>query len=111
MSERRLFDPGLQPERTALAWRRTILAFLIGSATSLRLLPPVLGAWSLAIGVAGLLATVGLWALSAARARRMEQALLAPIALPSGGGLLALTAGFAACAAAICLIYAVARWQ
>ncbi|MDT0180611.1 DUF202 domain-containing protein [Microbacterium sp. ARD31] len=57
-----LFDPGLQPERTELAWRRTALALAVGSLVALRLLPAVLGhvAW-IAPGIAGLVASGVLW--------------------------------------------------
>jgi len=57
------WDPGLQPERTALAWRRTGLALTVGSLIGLRVLPELLGpaAYALAgLGVAASLAV--LWA-------------------------------------------------
>jgi uncharacterized membrane protein YidH (DUF202 family) len=102
VTDPRLSEPGLQPERTALAWRRSILALIVGSALALRLLPPLLGRWSLAIGVVGLLATSGLWAASAVRVRRVQAALAAGVPLP-GGLLIALLAGVIAATAAASL--------
>ncbi|MEU2665042.1 DUF202 domain-containing protein [Micromonospora sp. NPDC007220] len=39
-------DPGLQLERTMLAWRRTAAAFLVAGAVGARLLTPLLGGWA-----------------------------------------------------------------
>ncbi|AOY74193.1 DUF202 domain-containing protein [Paenarthrobacter ureafaciens] len=50
-----LFDPGLQPERTGLAWQRTCLAFLAGSLVAMKVQPPIFGPWSLLLGAAGVL--------------------------------------------------------
>ena len=52
-------DPGLQPERTALAWRRTSLALIGLSLGSARVTWPVIGAWSLALAGAG--SALGVW--------------------------------------------------
>ncbi|KQN86502.1 DUF202 domain-containing protein [Arthrobacter sp. Leaf69] len=57
----RPFDAGLQPERTALAWRRTALAVAVGSLAALRILPELLGLWALAPAALG--AAVSLVAL------------------------------------------------
>ncbi|QJU55132.1 DUF202 domain-containing protein [Herbiconiux sp. KACC 21604] len=59
-----VFDPGLQPERTALAWRRTALALLVGSLVALRILPEVFGTWAVALGLVGVVAAGALlWAV------------------------------------------------
>lgn len=57
-----VFDRGLQPERTALAWRRTALALLGASLVALRVLPHMMGVWGLGVGAAGAVASgVLLW--------------------------------------------------
>lgn len=100
MSSRSLFDSGLQPERTELAWRRTALAIGIGSLLSLRVLPAAVGdpAWGavwLAPGIVGLAFAVLLWVGARARHRRLTRALLAdrPEDVP-GSGLMLLLALF-----------------
>ncbi|ROP49315.1 MULTISPECIES: DUF202 domain-containing protein [unclassified Rathayibacter] len=51
----RPFDAGLQPERTALAWRRTALALTAGALVGIRILPTILGPWALLPAGGGLL--------------------------------------------------------
>ena len=109
MTDRVLFDPGLQPERTALAWRRTALTIAVGAVVSFRLLPPVLGLWSIGVGVAGLLLSAATWILAGRRVRRVQQALLSSSRpLPGGGLPLLLTIIVTSCAA-LGLIYIALR--
>ena len=71
-----LFDPGLQPERTELAWRRTALALGIGSIVAMRLVPSAFGnAWWVLLGVAGLLASGMLWVWARRRYRAVNEVL------------------------------------
>ena len=77
-----LYDPGLQPERTRLAWRRTLLTLAIGSLVALRFLPGTVGGWSLGVG---LLTSAVLWWLATLRERQMCIALVvSPGPLPGG---------------------------
>ena len=77
-----LYDPGLQPERTRLAWRRTLLTLAIGTLVALRFLPGTVGVWSLGVG---LLTSAVLWWLATLRARHTHVALVvAPGPLPGG---------------------------
>jgi putative membrane protein len=80
-----LFDAGLQPERTRLAWRRTLLALVVAALVAGRTLPPTAGSL---VGVAGLGACAVLALLIRRRADRTDRALLGRVGLP-GGGLLA----------------------
>jgi putative membrane protein len=62
-------DPGLQPERTALAWRRTALGLASGAAVSARALFPTLGLVAVAVASAGGALAIGLWVWGSRRYR------------------------------------------
>lgn len=107
-----LFDPGLQPERTELAWRRTALALGAGSLIALRLLPVAFGhpAWAFG-GVAGLVAAAVLW-LSARRryravndvlGREGERGVLPGASMIAALAALALAIGFVSLAVVIAI--------
>jgi len=100
------WDPGLQPERTQLAWRRTVAAVAVGALVSLRVLPPVLGGWAVAASGAGLLAGGALWVAAGRRARSVDRVLRRTDGvLPDGALLLGLvvvvTCGAALAAVAV----------
>ena len=100
-----VFDPGLQPERTGLAWRRTALALLAGSVVAARILEASLGPWAAAPGLVGIgISVVLLFSIHRRyrhiNARLAETGDRAPIA---DGRLIAATALFVACAAAVAL--------
>jgi uncharacterized membrane protein YidH (DUF202 family) len=108
------FDPGLQPERTALAWRRTGLALTAGSLIALRVLPHALGTWALLPVGLGVVLSVLVLVASHQRYRdhhhRLTTSPLDRIHLPDGA-LLALVAtitlggGCGAFALVICSAY------
>lgn len=98
-----LFDPGLQPERTRLAWRRTLLSLAVGSLVALRVLPPAFGAWLVPVCVGGLLVAAILTVLGSRRARAVDRALAESGPLP-GAGLPALLAGAVLLGTAACLV-------
>lgn len=64
------FDPGLQPERTALAWRRTGLALFVGALLVLRFFTPVLGAVAVGASLLGAALAVVILFRSEVRYRR-----------------------------------------
>lgn len=53
MTEPGIYDPGLQTERTLLAWRRTCLSFAIASLIAARYTLDVFGLFAVGFGVLG----------------------------------------------------------
>jgi uncharacterized membrane protein YidH (DUF202 family) len=71
----RPWDPGLQNERTGLAWQRTMLAGLTCGLLVARLLASLSIALAVVVGVAALLVTAVLGWLAILRFRTANQAL------------------------------------
>jgi uncharacterized membrane protein YidH (DUF202 family) len=87
-----VFDPGLQPERTLLAWRRTCLGVAVGVTALVRFSLVDNTATSLGLGLIGLATIGGAWVATGARYRRTHQSLVGGAGL-AGGGAVSATAG------------------
>ncbi len=92
-----LYDPGLQPERTFLAWRRTCLSFALASLVGARFTLDALGLFSVIVGVLGAGLAAAAYFAAAAGYQRAQRALHAhgasgttgvPILLATGAALL-----------------------
>ncbi len=75
MSGKRIFESGLQPERTLLAWRRTCLVLALGVAVSIRFGAIADPLMALLVGVPGLALVGGAYALTSIRYHRATRAL------------------------------------
>ena len=88
---RRIADPGLQPERTSLAWLRTLLGYGALVALALRQKGPEAGVWLW--GVLAVLALVLLLLWRYARQRNLMDVAIADFTSaahrPGGGGAVA----------------------
>ncbi|MEU6642721.1 DUF202 domain-containing protein [Saccharomonospora sp. NPDC046836] len=106
-----VFDPGLQPERTGLAWRRTGIALATASLIALRVLPDAGGTWWLLLpGLAGLGVAIGVLAAAERRYRRTHRQLTGhPRRLVGGGRILLATALATGLLAAAALTYVIGR--
>ncbi len=109
-SQRALFDKGLQPERTALAWRRTALALAVASLGATRVLPGLLGAWAVIPASLGVALSVWVLVLAHRRHVRAHRILIGAgtdrVAL-HGGALPATVAGLTLAIGCTALIIAV----
>lgn len=75
MSSVGLFDEGLQPERTLLAWQRTLLAVAVGCAVAARLVAPHLGVAGVVASLVGLALVVVASVAVRRRYRRINDSL------------------------------------
>jgi putative membrane protein len=71
----RVWDPGLQPERTSLAWQRMALTFLGLGLVVPRVAWPALGVWSLLPAALVLAAAVAVLVVSHRRYRAAHRVL------------------------------------
>ncbi|MGO1770568.1 MAG: DUF202 domain-containing protein [Microbacterium sp.] len=69
------FDPGLQPERTLLAWRRTCLSFAVASILVARYTIEEFGMIGLFLGIASAGLAVAAYLSAAVGYRRVHAAL------------------------------------
>lgn len=81
-------DPGLQPERTTVAWTRTCTALIAVGLLGTRLHA---GAWPILISLAGLLSASGLMVAAAVRGRTTSTGLTSERIRPPCGLALTLT--------------------
>jgi uncharacterized membrane protein YidH (DUF202 family) len=72
----RPFDPGLQLERTTLAWRRTVLALAASSLVGVKVLLPVGTAAAFAVGGGGVAAALIIGGVVIRRHRHAHHALV-----------------------------------
>lgn len=104
--QQRLFDLGLQPERTTLAWRRTVLASLAASIIAIRVLLPRFGVWAVVLAAAGVIGSLAIAIAAQHRSRRLYRSLAdgrSGGAPPPSGTLMASTAVLVVAGGAVAL--------
>ena len=82
--ERMPWDPGLQNERTGLAWQRTLLSGLTCGLLVARLLAGLSPVLAVVVGVVAVATTLGLGVVAVRRFRRNARAL--PVGRPIEDG-------------------------
>lgn len=87
-----LFDDGLQPERTFLAWKRTMLLLAVASAAGARFTFETNGWAALIVGVAGLAAAASSYLLANRRYLKLNRSLFRSNNVETGGAMFVLAA-------------------
>lgn len=105
-----VYDPGLQAERTLLAWRRTCLAFILASAVVVRFTVESAGSVAVLVGALGALLALVAYLAAHRRYRAAHRSLVARGMLDTGG-LPMLAATLAALSlGVVAAVYAVVRF-
>jgi len=106
-----VFDPGFQLERTALAWRRTLLSLAVAFIAGSRVLLEQLGTVSYAIAGVGVIVVVVLATVVERRYRAAHRHLtqISRVSLPHDGALIAATAAVTVFGGVASLIFVASR--
>lgn len=72
----RVFDTGLQPERTFLAWQRTVLALGVACIAAIRYVAPQAGVMAIIAGIAGVGLAIAAYIGAKVRYRRAHEELV-----------------------------------
>jgi uncharacterized membrane protein YidH (DUF202 family) len=68
-------DPGLQPERTLLSWRRTCLALAVASAVIVRFASESIGALAAVLGIVGIATAATAYIVASRRYRGAHRSI------------------------------------
>jgi uncharacterized membrane protein YidH (DUF202 family) len=102
-----VYDPGLQTERTLLAWRRTCLAFGVASLVAMRFTVEAAGVLAVFAGVAGAGLAVAAYVAATIGYRRANAALHSTGSLDHGATPIALATAAALVLGIACAGYLV----
>lgn len=100
-----VYDPGLQTERTLLAWRRTCLAFGVASLVAMRFTVEAAGVIAVFAGVIGAGLAVAAYVAAAIGYRRANTSLHTTGSLDHGAAPIALATAAALVLGAACATY------
>lgn len=107
----RVYDVGLQPERTLLAWRRTCLSIAAGFVATIKYFTDAIGPWAIVVGVIGIGMAGVAWVIGTLRYRRTHRGLVGDGMLPSRGFMPALVAASITLGAITALVVVIVTWH
>ncbi|MFC7375369.1 DUF202 domain-containing protein [Brachybacterium sp. GCM10030267] len=102
-----IYDPGLQPERTLLSWRRTCLAFGVASLVGMRFTVEQLGLFGAVAGLVGAGLAVLAYVLTASGYQRAQDSLLGLGQLARDGKPMLVGTAAVLCIGLVCASYLV----